>query len=63
VHVSGVEFSFREGATIHTESSYKYAPDEFQTIARSAGLLPLRCWTDAEGNFSVHCLGAGISTH
>jgi dimethylhistidine N-methyltransferase len=47
-------FFFRAGETIHTENSYKYSIDQFQDLARSAGWLPRRVWTDAETLFSVH---------
>lgn len=46
--------SFRAGETIHTESSYKYTVAQFQDLARCAGWMPARTWTDAEGLFSVH---------
>jgi L-histidine Nalpha-methyltransferase len=54
VHVNGDAFAFTAGESIHTESSYKYGLDEFQTLARSAGLVPVEAWTDADGLFSVH---------
>ncbi len=56
VHVAGRRFGFTEGETIHTESSYKYAPDCFQTLARNAGYCPRAVWTDEEGQFSIHLL-------
>lgn len=45
-----------EGETIHTENSYKYKVEEFATLAASAGLKPLRAWTDPAGFFSIHLL-------
>ncbi|MCG1023624.1 L-histidine N(alpha)-methyltransferase [Sutcliffiella horikoshii] len=50
------EFSFREGETIHTENSYKYSIDEFQTMALECGFRPSKVWTDVEEKFSVHYL-------
>jgi dimethylhistidine N-methyltransferase len=47
---------FAVGETIHTESSYKYTPDSFASLARSAGLELSQSWLDDEGLFSVHYL-------
>jgi dimethylhistidine N-methyltransferase len=58
VTVAGAAFVFRAGETIHTESSYKYAIDEFQHLAREAGWHAANCWTDVNRFFSVHCLTA-----
>jgi dimethylhistidine N-methyltransferase len=54
VDLLGHRFTFRRGETIHTENSHKYTIDGFRTLARSAGWLPERAWTDADGLFSVH---------
>jgi dimethylhistidine N-methyltransferase len=51
---AGRAFGFRRGEAIHTESSYKYAVDEFRETARAAGWSPRRVWTDAAELFSVH---------
>jgi len=56
VRVMGREFSFTKGERIHTENSHKYAIEEFQTLARSAGWTPAHAWTDADGLFSLHLL-------
>ena len=56
VAVMGRMFAFDEGETIHTEYSCKYAIDEFQDLARLAGMSPLHCWTDADQLFSIHYL-------
>ena len=56
VRVMGREFSFAKGERIHTENSHKYAIEEFQTLARSAGWTPAHAWTDADGLFSLHLL-------
>jgi dimethylhistidine N-methyltransferase len=58
VSLAGQHFCFAAGDSIHTESSYKYELAEFQTLARSAGFTPDGVWTDSEGLFSVHFLGA-----
>lgn len=47
---------FREGETIHTESSYKYAPEEIDTLARGARLRVLRRWFDGRRRFSLSFL-------
>jgi dimethylhistidine N-methyltransferase len=60
VRVAGKAINFRAGETIHTENSYKYTIDSFQTLAQSAGWAAVRSWTD--GLFAVLALefrGAG----
>ncbi len=56
VTVAAQRFKFREGETIHTEISCKYSIEEFQTLARAAGLEATDVWTDPAGLFSVHYL-------
>jgi len=56
VTVAGEAFDFEEGETIHTENSYKYGLDEFEGLARRAGMEPVGVWTDQRGLFSVHLL-------
>jgi dimethylhistidine N-methyltransferase len=56
--VAGTAFAFAAGESIHTENSYKYAPAEFQAMARRAGWRPAAAWTDAAGLFSIHYLAA-----
>ncbi|MCE2510002.1 MAG: L-histidine N(alpha)-methyltransferase [Alphaproteobacteria bacterium] len=56
VRVEGHRFAFAEGETIHTESSYKYAADEFQALAEDAGWRPVACWQDPNRLFSLHYL-------
>ncbi len=58
VSVLGRRFHFRAGESIHTENSYKYSIEQFRDVARAAGWLPARIWTDADGKFSVHELVA-----
>jgi dimethylhistidine N-methyltransferase len=57
-NVLGRNFSFRPGESIHTESSYKYSLERFNTLARGSGWTPLESWTDAASMFSVHVLVA-----
>lgn len=47
-------FSFMSGETIHTESSYKYTPEEFEGLGLEAGLRPVKNWSDSEGMFRVY---------
>jgi dimethylhistidine N-methyltransferase len=56
VHLEGVEIPFWKGETLRTEYSYKYSIEEFQTLARSAGLHPAHVWTDTDRLFSLHYL-------
>jgi dimethylhistidine N-methyltransferase len=56
--VLGTKFSFRPGESIHTENSYKYSIDRFETLARLSGWTLLESWTDAADMFSVHALVA-----
>jgi dimethylhistidine N-methyltransferase len=44
---------FDKGERIHTENSYKYAPDEFDTLLACAGFATVRRWQDAAGDFAV----------
>ncbi len=53
VEVSGAEFTFTAGETIHTESSYKYQLDEFESLATDAGFDVAGVWTDPRQWFSV----------
>jgi dimethylhistidine N-methyltransferase len=48
---------FAAGERIHTEYSYKYTVESFQTLAFSAAWRPQGCWLDPDRLFSVHLLG------
>ena len=56
VTIGARSFGFEAGETIHTENSYKFSIDSFQTLAAKAGWQALDVWTDADGLFSVHAL-------
>jgi dimethylhistidine N-methyltransferase len=56
VNIDGEHFDFVAGESIHTENSYKYSIDEFQTLASQAGFTPVDVWTDAARLFSLHYL-------
>jgi len=54
VHTPGGPRDFAAGERIHTESSYKYAPTEFQALLRRAGFLDVAQWQDERGDFAVY---------
>lgn len=56
VHLDGGAFSIRKGESIHTENSYKYSIEEFQTMAQTAGFRAECVWIDADRLFSLHYL-------
>ena len=53
VHLNDQKFHFRRREKIITEFSYKYAPDEFEALARKAGFEFVRMWTDDARLFGV----------
>jgi L-histidine N-alpha-methyltransferase len=53
VHWPGGERRFATGERIHTENSYKYPVEGFDTVLRDAGFTPVRHWTDPKGWFAV----------
>jgi L-histidine Nalpha-methyltransferase len=53
VHLNEHRFDFRGGEKITTEFSYKYAPDEFATLAAKAGFKFVQMWTDDARLFGV----------
>lgn len=58
VRVSGQTYHFRDGESIHTESSYKYSIARFKTLVEAAGWTLQQSWTDADALFSVHVLAS-----
>ena len=56
VTVDDEKFEFIAEESIHTENSYKYTTDEFNSIAATAGFCAVRSWTDRSKLFSVHYL-------
>lgn len=53
VTVAGRRFPFESGESIHTESSRKYDPAVFESIAQENGWRVGHRWTDQAGLFSV----------
>lgn len=58
VRVNGEQVAFARGEALHTENSYKYAPDEFVAKAEAAGFECLDLWTDPRRYFMVLLLRA-----
>lgn len=54
VSIGEHDFEFKKDETIHTENSYKYTINEFQTLAKKAGFSPVNVWTDKNNLFSIH---------
>lgn len=61
VSIDGEVIEFSPGETIHTENSYKYTIEGFQTLLEGSGFAPMKVWTDAEELFSVQYLTVGPS--
>lgn len=51
--LAGHPFEFTQGELINTEYSYKYHPEEFIELAKSAGFAPVKLWQDDDRWFSV----------
>jgi len=56
VRIVGQTLHFARGETIHTENSYKYAPERFAALAQQAGWHTTELWTDPAQLFSLHLL-------
>ena len=56
VSLSGQTIRFARGETIHTENSYKYAPEHFAALAEKSGWHTAELWTDPAQLFSLHLL-------
>jgi dimethylhistidine N-methyltransferase len=48
--------TFAAGERLHTENSFKYAPEEFRKLAREGGFQQLAHWSDDQEWFSVFLL-------
>ena len=53
VRIDGEEVAFARGEALHTENSYKYAPEEFVAKAERAGFRCLNLWQDEQRYFMV----------
>jgi L-histidine N-alpha-methyltransferase len=56
VRVAGQVLRFERGETIHTENSYKYAPERFAAMAEEAGWRTAEMWTDPARLFALFLL-------
>ena len=54
VNIKDHEYFFNADECIHTENSYKYSQEEFQSLALSAGFNSDKVWVDENNYFSVH---------
>jgi len=55
-HLAGLQIRFKAGETIHTENSYKYAPEMFVELARRAGWKVAARWISESPSFGVFAL-------
>ena len=62
VRVSGREFSFARGESIHTESSYKFVLDELIAFAKEFGFEFKKAWQDDRGYFAEILWQGGASS-
>jgi dimethylhistidine N-methyltransferase len=53
VRIGGRTRVFERGERIHTENSYKYAPDEFEALIACSGFSTVRRWLGERGDFVV----------
>ena len=53
VNVRGATRKFAQGEQIHTENSYKYAPEQFRTLLVEAGFKTPQLWQDERQDFNV----------
>ena len=58
VRIGRTLIEFRAGERIHTENSYKYAPDEFTAMVEQAGFRRAAWWTDERDRFAIFLLAA-----
>ena len=53
-------FSFAEGETIHTDTSYKMDVEAFLALAADAGWSSEHSWCDCDGLYALHLLRADL---
>ena len=56
VNVGDQEIAFAKQELIHTENSFKYAPEEFAQLANNAGYEVENLWQDEKNLFSIFLL-------
>lgn len=57
VKLRGTDRAFAKGERIHTENSYKYAPEQFRTLLLEAGFTDPKLWQDEGADFNVFYAG------
>lgn len=57
--IQGMDVTFREGESIHTENSYKYTSAEFKNLAQSAGWQMEQQWQAKDNLFATYLLRYG----
>jgi dimethylhistidine N-methyltransferase len=57
VMVAGQPVRFARDESIHTENSYKYAPERMRTMIEAAGWTVAKTWFDSNGLFALWLLG------
>lgn len=63
VTVASEKFTFKQGETIWTESSYKYSEAALETLVTSAAFTTTRLWTDSAERFWVGYLSTAATPH
>ncbi|WP_298773882.1 L-histidine N(alpha)-methyltransferase [uncultured Shewanella sp.] len=58
VHLNKHALTFKKGERIHTENSYKYTLDSFNSLVNKANLSVKKTWIDEDSLFSVHYLSS-----
>jgi dimethylhistidine N-methyltransferase len=53
VRLGSAQRRFAGGERIHTENSYKYAADEFESLLRAAGFTSVRHWSSPDKGYFV----------
>lgn len=56
VMVAGEPVRFARNETIHTENSYKYAPERMRAMIEAAGWSAAKTWSDSKGLFALWLL-------
>ncbi|WGL17085.1 L-histidine N(alpha)-methyltransferase [Microbulbifer bruguierae] len=54
VEVSGQQFEFAEGETIHTENSHKYTLSGLRTLLHETGFTTQKFWTDNKQHYAIY---------
>ena len=58
LRVNGHCFNLEAGEMLHTENSYKYAPEEFISLASNSSFKEVSHWMDSDGLFAIYLFEA-----